>query len=351
MNIALEELKNGMLNLTETDKKITAAGYNADGNTYSGLFRDMINNCEHAFVSTQSYVEEISDILAKMSAGDLRTTITREYLGSFDLIKQSLNNINKTLNNTMTEISSAADHVLAGASEISNASMSLANGSSTQAASVEELNTSVEVIRSLVSNNITTVETAANLSNKSTESAKSGNDSVAEMLDAMGKIKESSTSISGINKVIQDIAFQTNLLALNASVEAARAGEHGKGFAVVADEVRMLAGRSQEAAAETTQLIQDSITRVDKGHTIAEQTAEALGIIMKNVSEVSQVMSNVSTSSLQQDEAAQVTTEGIIKIANVAHDHSASSQETAAAAQELNSQAEMLRNLVAFFKL
>ena len=216
---------------------------------------------------------------------------------------------------------------------------------------MEELNVSIETIRLLVENNVQNASTASSLSDKSTESAKSGNEAVEQMLEAMQQIKDSSNSISGINKVIQDIAFQTNLLALNASVEAARAGDHGKGFAVVADEVRTLAGRSQEAAAETTKLIQDSINRVEVGSNIAESTAEALGIIVSNVSEVSHVISNVSTSSKEQGKAAQLTTEGIIKIADVAHNNSASSEHTAAAAEELTGQAETLRQLVSFFKL
>jgi len=299
----------------------------------------------------KGYIDEVNSMLATIAQGNLTVQISREYIGDFASIKNSINNITGSLHRTMGEISAASDHVLSGAKEISSTSQKLADGSSQQAASVEELNTSIEVIRRLIKSNAENAGTASGLSERSTESANTGNESVVQMLEAMEQIKESSNSISGINKVIQDIAFQTNLLALNASVEAARAGEHGKGFAVVADEVRTLAGRSQEAATQTTELIQDSINRVETGSAIAKSTAEALGIIVNNVSEVSHVISNVSASSIEQEDAAQTTTQGIIEIANVAQDNSASSQEAAATAEELTSQAEVLRQLVAFFKL
>jgi len=229
--------------------------------------------------------------------------------------------------------------------------MKLASGASEQAASVEELNGTVLTINESTARNADSAKDAENFSNHTMVSASKGDDDMKDMLAAMDGIKESSGKITKIIKVIEDIAFQTNLLALNAAVEAARAGEHGKGFAVVAEEVRTLAGRSQVAARETSELIEESSNRVADGTEIAVKTAEALRAIIGDVTKVAEIITGITQSSIEQTGAVGQVTEGLAQITSVVQDNSATSEESAAAAQELSSQADILHNLVAVFKL
>jgi len=318
---------------------------------YSGDFLLIKEDMNQLVKDVGEYVHEISDALGSIADGDLTRRSIMKFDGDFNIIGKSINIIAETLQKTMTEISVASEQVLSGANQISTTATHLANGASEQASSVEELNASIELINQKTTRNADNAEEASNLSNQSSQHAGEGNEAMQKMLEAMQGIKVSSGNISKIIKTIQDIAFQTNLLALNAAVEAARAGEHGRGFAVVAEEVRNLAVLSQEAATETTGLIEDSIIRVDTGSGIAGKTADALNNIVASADEVLQIINGISVSSKEQAEALGQVIIGLGQISSVVQSNSAVSEETAAAAEELNSQAELLRELVSYFRL
>ena len=254
---------------------------------YMGDFLAIKNDWNEYISVLPDYMKEISDCLSVISGGNLTRTITMEFEGDYDGVRQSINNIATSLHKAMSDIQSASVQVLSGAKQIATSAQELANGAQEQASSVEELNATIDILNQQTQQNADSASAASELSTRSTANAQEGNASMREMLSAMAQIKDSSGEISKIIKAIQDIAFQTNLLALNAAVESARAGEHGRGFNIVAEEVRNLAGRSQKSASETTELIETSNSRVESGASIAETTSKALNIIVKNAAEVS----------------------------------------------------------------
>ncbi|MCL2225320.1 MAG: methyl-accepting chemotaxis protein [Defluviitaleaceae bacterium] len=348
---SFDEMTAGRFDLDALIKKLDAMGLESDTAKYKGVFKEVAGSIDTTMTDIASYINELDEILAQMASGDLRNKIDRKYVGSFDLIKTSVNNISDTLRKTMSEISTASSQVFSGAKQISSSAMDLANGASSQASSVQELNASVDLINQQTLANAENANQANELSNTSTSNAREGNEAMQATLGAMNQIKDASNNISKIIRTIQDIAFQTNLLALNAAVEAARAGEHGKGFAVVAEEVRSLAARSQEAASETTSLISTSINTVDSGADMARSTAETLDTIVENANKVLNVVSVIAKSSQEQAEAISQIVTGIGQISQVVQANSAVSEETAAASEELTSQAELLQQLVSFFKV
>jgi len=234
---------------------------------------------------------------------------------------------------------------------VASASDALAQGSTEQASAIEQITSSISEIAEKTRENAAQANTAADLVNVAIRDVEKGNEEMREMVIAMDDINKSSESISKIIKVIDDIAFQTNILALNAAVEAARAGDAGKGFAVVAEEVRNLAAKSAAAAAETAEMIEDSIAKVAVGSKLADETAKALEDISKAVKESEVIINNIAESSNYQATAVAQINQGIGQVSQVVQTNSATSEECAAASEELSNQAIRMRDLLSIYKL
>ncbi len=268
-----------------------------------------------------------------------------------DAIGAALNKTLADMNTTLSQIYLAGEQVNSAAAQVSSASQSLSQGATESASSLEEITSSMTEMGSQTKLNAGNATQANQLASQARDAAQNGNAQMKEMVGAMGDISDSAQSISKIIKVIDEIAFQTNLLALNAAVEAARAGRHGKGFAVVAEEVRNLAARSAKAAGETTELIEGSVRKTEKGTQIADKTAEALGEIVSSVGKVTDLVGEIAAASNEQAQGIAQVNEGLGQIDQVVQQNTASSEECAAAAAELSSQAGQLRQMLARFKL
>ncbi len=318
---------------------------------YKGAYDKLKQELNKTLNTLSSYVGDISNTLQQMGQKNLNVSVSMDYAGDFAPIKQAMAYIIDAFNGILHDIHISSEQVAAGARQISESSMTLASGAAEQAMAVDQLLATLGGITAQTKQNAEDAKAANDLALQTKENAAVGNEEMHGMLVAMEEINAASVNISKIIKVIDDIAFQTNLLALNAAVEAARAGQHGKGFAVVAEEVRSLAARSKNAAQETTALIQGSVEKVNEGAKIANQTADTLNAIVGQISEISQLVGGVAEASSAQEAEIAMINDGIDKIAAVTQTNTATSEEEAAAAQQLTSQAELSNNMVAQFKL
>ena len=298
-----------------------------------------------------AYIEEISEKLRAIAAGDLTFTLENEYTGEFEKIKIALDEISHALNSTMSQLRATSRDVAAGAEQVSNGATTLSQGSTEQAAEVETLAGHMNAVSESVHNISKGAKKASLISQDVRSGLLSSKDKMQNMTVVIQRISDRSTEIHKIVKTIEDIAFQTNILALNATVEAARAGEAGKGFAVVADEVRALAGKSSSAAKETTVLLSQTVDSMEEGVHAAQDTADSILKVVDLADEMNKLLDGIADYTRQQDSNAAEITHGIEQISTVVQTNVSTAEASAAASEELASQAAMLRELVAKFRL
>ncbi len=348
LDVIIAPIKEASGTLRELSEGNLSAAMTGD---YHGKHAVIKNDMNQTIQFLKAYVNEISETLEQVGEGNLNQEITNDYVGDFVNIKIAINSITTRLSDVMYDIDVAASQVDAGARQISDGGQALAQGTTEQASSIQELTASIEEVADETKQNAEHANHANALVIDVRKNAEMGNAQMENMVSAMVEINESSKNISKIIKVIDDIAFQTNILALNAAVEAARAGQHGKGFAVVAEEVRSLAGRSAEAAKETTGLIEGSIINVEAGTQIADETAGSLKVILGKMEEVAGIVGNIAQASNEQASEISQINQGIEQVSQVVQTNSATAEESAAASEELSSQSQLLKGMVEDFEL
>lgn len=288
--------------------------------------------------------DEVLGAFEKLAMGDF----TFQAKG---LIRHPLDKANAALCGLVRQIQVAGEKIASGSGQISDSAQSLSQGATETAASMEEISSSMVEMTSQTRQTAENARQANQLVNQAKSAAEDGNRQMQGMVDAMFEINMAGQHISKIIKVIDEIAFQTNLLALNAAVEAARAGQHGKGFAVVAEEVRNLAARSAKAAKETAELIEGSVQKTQNGTQIADQTEAALKEIVLSVVKATDLVSEIAAASTEQAEGIGQVNIGLGQIDQVTQANTANSEESAAAAEDLSSQAEQLHQMLSRFKI
>ncbi|MBT3877613.1 MAG: hypothetical protein HON76_05655 [Candidatus Scalindua sp.] len=298
-------------------------------------------------------MSEIDEEEALMSVASLRASMFKLaggmlvlIVGIGYLVTRITGNVTTVIKNMIESLTDCSSQIASASGQVSSSSQSLAEGSSEQASSLEETSASMEEMSAVTKQNADNAEEAAKLVDMCSSSAENGNNTVEEMKTAMDEINTGSKKIAEITKVIDGIAFQTNLLALNAAVEAARAGEHGKGFAVVAEEVRNLAQRSASAAKDTTELIEDCVTKADNGARLSGKCGDALQDIVKNVKKATGLTSEIKNASVEQSEGISQVNNAIQQMDQVTQENAANAEETASASEEMSAQTENLMDQI-----
>ncbi len=339
------ELEGAMQKLSKGDLKATVTYSSRDElGSLADSLRTVMN-------TLSAYVNDISGKLGMIAGGNLNTEMEMEYAGDFAPIRASGNQIIDSLNNTLGQINQSAEQVASGSEQVSSGAQALSQGATEQASSVEELAATINELSGQVNNTASNARDVNNLVASTRDAIDGCNQQMGDMMHAMEKINTSSSEIGKIIKTIEDIAFQTNILALNAAVEAARAGAAGKGFAVVADEVRNLASKSAEAAKNTTTLIEGSLKAVEEGNEFSGATQQSLLQVVEHAEQIASSMAQITQATDDQAEAIKQITLGIDQISAVVQTNSATSEQSAAASQELSSQANVLKGLVGQFSL
>ncbi|WP_252234667.1 methyl-accepting chemotaxis protein [Clostridium sp. ZS1] len=350
--IIQSSLLEGINHVKKVSEDLSEGNLNIDNSYVSDdEMGEMSRDLNETIENLSGYINDISRVIENIANENLNVETLIEYKGNFKPIKDSLDNIIGSFNSIFKNIHQASDLVASSSEEIASTTQSLSDGAVEQSNAVEDLFSKFNEVLIKINKNTESTKKADEVFENTRRMVLDGNKKMEELMISMNRIDEMSNEIEAIISTIEDIASQTNLLALNAAIEAARAGDAGKGFAVVAEEVKLLAEQSSKEVKHTNQIIQNSMKFIKNSNVLAKETLDALEDIVKNVDHTSELVKQIANSSEYESEALGDMSVKVDKISEVIQMNSATAEETAAATQELASQAELLEQEISKFRL